>query len=338
MPQRDANDRGSKDEADEALDEALIGRALGFHTLSVADLVAVFEDAREQAAARRRRILGLLRSHPRRRHGYVVGVTGTPGSGKSTLLGRLALAVAERGRLSVAVVAVDPASPLSGGALLGDRVRVRFPVERPELYFRSQSNENELGGLGPDTFQVCRLLRHLFDVVFVETVGIGQSELDVRWLADRMYLVLQPLGGDEVQLLKAGVMEVPDAIVVNKCDEQKAARRLVAALRSALPLSRPFGDEPPPVLRTSASTGEGIEALADDVLRARAEHAARPGGEDEEGHFFRRWVREEWGRRGERLLDGGLGGADAFVRDSGGYDEAELRFAEAMRSSLGEGS
>src|SRR6185312_6848364 len=107
---------------------------------------------------------------------------------------------------------------------------------------------------GPDTFQVCRLLHHLFDLVFVETVGIGQSEVDVRWLADRMYLVLQPLGGDEIQMLKAGIMEVPDAIVVNKCDEAKAARRLLASLTTSLPLSRPFGDGPPAVLQTSGTS------------------------------------------------------------------------------------
>lgn len=239
--------------------EELIGRALAFHTLSIADLVAVFEDSRPSAAAQRRDAIAILSRHPKRRSGLLVGVTGTPGSGKSTLLGRVALAIADARQLSVAVVAVDPSSPMSGGALLGDRVRVRWPPDRPELYFRSQASENELGGLGPDTFSVCRLLHHLFDVVFVETVGIGQSEIDVRWLADRMYLVMQPLGGDEVQMLKAGILEVPDAIVVNKCDEKQAARRLVAALGSSLPLSRPFGDGPPAVLRTSSVTGEGLD-------------------------------------------------------------------------------
>jgi LAO/AO transport system kinase len=310
----------------------LVERALAFHTLSIADLVAIFEDARPTASRRRSEVLALLRQHPRRRSGLLVGVTGTPGSGKSTLIGRVALELATRRELSVSVIAVDPSSLASGGALLGDRVRVRFPVDRPQLYFRSQSSENELGGLGPDTFQVCRLLHHLFDVVFVETVGIGQSEIDVRWLSDRMYLVLQPLGGDEIQMLKAGIMEVPDAVVVNKCDEEKAARRLVASLTSALPLSRPFGDEPPALLRTSATTGEGIDALATDILQCVEKE--RPGLASKEAHFFRRWVRVEWGRVGERLLEESLGGAEAFLREAGGFDDAEARFGAALRKML----
>jgi LAO/AO transport system kinase len=302
----------------------LVERALAHHALSISDLVAVFEDARPGAAARRREAMALLSAHPARRRGYLVGVTGTPGSGKSTLLGRLALAVADARGLAVAVLAVDPSSPLSGGALLGDRVRVRFPPARRDLYFRSQASEAELGGLAPDTFQVARLLIHLFDVVFVETVGIGQSEIDVRFLADRLYLVLSPLGGDEIQLLKAGVLEVPDALVVNKCDEVVAARRLVLALESSLPLSRPFGEAPPALFRASAKTGEGVAALCDDVLAAVA---AGPGPlAAKEAHFFRRWVRAEWGRAGERLLAEQLGGAAAFLAAAGDLDSAEERF------------
>jgi len=314
---------------------AVVGRALDHHVLSVSDLVAVFEDARAGASARRREVMRALAASPRRRRGFVVGVTGTPGSGKSTLLGRVALAIADaRPGLAVAVLAVDPSSPLSGGALLGDRVRVKFPVDRPELYFRSQASENQLGGLGPDSFQVCRLLVGLFDLVFVETVGIGQSEIDVRYLCDRMYLVLAPLSGDEVQLYKAGVMEVPDAVVVSKCDEERAARRLVAALGSALPLSRPLG-EPPPVLCTSGRSGAGVPELAADVLAAA--DAAGGAGTDmarKQLHFFQRWVREEWGRAGERALAQRLGGAAGYLAAAGDLDSAQERFGEDVRKTL----
>lgn len=311
--------------------EEPVERALAFHTLSIADLVSIFEDARADAPQRRAEVLARLGAHAARKHGTIIGITGTPGSGKSTLIGRVAPAIHGARGLSVAVVAVDPSSLASGGALLGDRVRVRFPVDRPQLYFRSQASENELGGLGPDTFQVCRLLHHLFDVVFVETVGIGQSEIDVRWLSDRMYLVLQPLGGDEIQMLKAGIIEVPDAIVVNKCDEERAARRLVASLTSALPLSRPFGDDAPGLLRTSGVTGEGIDALAADILQHV--DGGKNGLAAKEAHFFRRWVRLEWGRVGERLLDESLGG-ETFVASAGGFDEAEARFGDAVRRAL----
>lgn len=309
--------------------KALVERALAFHTLSISDLVAVFEDARPSAVARRREALAELDRQSMTR-GRIVGITGTPGSGKSTLIGRIGVELHQQHGLSVAVVAVDPSSLVSGGALLGDRVRVRFPVDRPELYFRSQASETELGGLGPDTFQVCRALHHVFDIVIVETVGIGQSEVDVRWLCDRMYLVLQPLGGDEVQMLKAGIMEVPDVIVVNKCDEEVAARRLVVSLGSSLPLSRPFGAGPPPVMLTSALSGVGIEALCTDLVsqikRGELVH--------KEAHFFSRWVKSEWGRIGLAVLDDELGGAERFVAAAGGFDEAQGTFGAAVRRVL----
>jgi LAO/AO transport system kinase len=303
----------------------LVERALAFHTLSIADLVAIFEDTRPEARVRRVEALRLLSARTR---GFVVGLTGAPGSGKSTLLGRLALALHDEHELAVAVVAVDPSSTVSGGALLGDRVRVRFPPDDPHLYFRSQASDTELGGLGPGTFQACRLLQQIFDVVIVETVGVGQSEADVRMLADRLYLVLDPHGGDEVQLLKAGVLEVPDAVVVNKCDLDAAP--FVASLRMTLPLSRPF-DLEMPIFPTSATRGDGVAALASDL----ADQAKRPRERTsaKEARFFRRWVRREWGRAGERILDAKLGG-DAFITSSGGFDEAEAAFDAALRRAL----
>jgi LAO/AO transport system kinase len=308
----------------------LVERALAFHALSIADLIAVFEDRRPDAPSRRRQVLVLLGAHVGRRRALLVGVTGPPGSGKSTLIGRLALALADRSRLSVAVVAVDPASEASGGALLGDRLRVAFPPDRPELFFRSQSSDRDLGGLGPSTFHVCRLLYHLFDVVLVETVGVGQSETDVSALVDRTYLVLSPLGGDAVQAYKAGVMEIPDAVIVNKCDEAAAARRAHAALEAALPLARP-GGRPPALFSTSALTGEGIDALVDDVLTAA--RTTRSSLEDKEERLFRRWVRVEWGRQGQRLLDD----AGGFYRASNDLEHAEERFPRYLADSLGDG-
>ena len=309
--------------------KALVERALGFHALSVADLIAIFEDDRATAGDARREVLAILASHPQRRDGLVVGVTGTPGSGKSTLLGKLVLAVSGEARLPIAVVAVDPSSLSSGGALLGDRVRVHLPIDRPELFFRSQASQSELGGLGPRTYPVCQLLRLLFDVVFVETVGIGQSELDVRWLADRMYLVMQPLGGDEVQLLKAGVLEVPDAVVVSKCDEGVPARRLIAALAVALPLTRVLA-APPAVIRTSALTGEGVAELAADILAHRA--APRTSDAEKDARYFAQWVRAEWGRAGERMLVASRGAVE-LLKFEPDLDRAEARFDALMRNA-----
>src|SRR5690606_12166580 len=169
----------------------------------------------------------------------VVGITGTPGSGKSSLLARVTeVMLRERPELTVAVVAVDPSSPTSGGALLGDRTRMRFAPGDDRIFFRSQASANHLGGLGPSTFEVCLALSLLYDLVLVETVGVGQNEADVRHLADRVYLVIAPLGGDEVQYLKAGIIEIPDGFVINKCDEP-GADRAYHQLAGALWLARP---------------------------------------------------------------------------------------------------
>jgi hypothetical protein len=215
--------------------------------------------------------------------------------------------------LSIAVLAVDPSSQVSGGALLGDRTRMRFTPDERRLFFRSQASESDLGGLGPSSFQVCRLLTRLFDCVMIETVGIGQSEADIRHLADRVYLVLQPLGGDEVQFLKAGIIEVPHAFILNKSDEPSSAASY-HQLRSSMWLARPFDEDQPPIFRTSALTGAGLEELEADLLvRVRAPGAA--GLAEREPYFFERWVDDEWGRVGRRFLAEQLGGAATYLAD-----------------------
>jgi LAO/AO transport system kinase len=263
----------------------------------------------------------------------VVGLTGTPGSGKSSLVARLTshLLEADEG-LSIGVVAVDPSSHLSGGALLGDRTRLRPSAAGGRLFFRSQASATELGGLAPSSFQVARLLAHLFDLVLVETVGVGQSEADVRHLADRVYLVLQPLGGDDVQFLKAGIIEVPHAFVLNKCDEPQAQQSL-NHLQASLWLARPFDPEPVPVFLTSAKTGQGVPELATDI-RATLDRR-HPGIAGREPHFLGRWVRDEWGRVGGRALDR-LGGASWWLEQCGGFEAAQQGFERRLRAQLAE--
>lgn len=298
------------------VDDELITRAIEGHKRSLARLISLFETEGEAASARRAAVLAQLRTRPDR--ATIVGITGTPGAGKSSLVARIGERLLAETDLRVAMVAVDPASPISGGALLGDRTRVRLPSS-PRFFFRSQSASTALGGLGARTFDVCRLLECLFDLVIVETVGIGQSETEVRDLASRVYLVVQPLAGDQVQFMKAGVMEIPDVIVVNKCDAEREARRSVAQLRSSLRLLR-AGAEPPGLLATSATTGRGIDSLVEDIKGAR-----RTGGcEAAEPAFFRRWVKSEFGNLGLAYLDatpGALTAAaslDAAKRDFGG--------------------
>jgi LAO/AO transport system kinase len=268
--------------------------------------------------------------------GTIIGLTGTPGSGKSTLLSRVTVdLLAARDDLSIAVLAVDPSSQVSGGSLLGDRTRMRFTPDERRLFFRSQAAESDLGGLGPSSFQVCRLLTRLFDCVMIETVGIGQSEADIRHLADRVYLVLQPLGGDEVQFLKAGIIEVPHAFILNKCDEP-ASVASYHQLRGSMWLARPFDEEVPPIFRTSALTGEGLDELEADML-GRVRAAGGAGLVEREPYFFARWVDDEWGRVGARVLAARAGGAAGFLVEHGGYEGAQAAFGPLVHDALGLG-
>jgi LAO/AO transport system kinase len=313
--------------------EQLAQRAQTGDKAAVSQLVSLFEDQREAAIAQRASVLEYLREHPVRKPAIMIGITGTPGSGKSSLLARLALTLLQTdAKLSFAILAVDPSSHVSGGSLLGDRTRMRVPPDERRIFIRSQASATELGGLGPWSFQVCRLLAHCFDCVFVETVGIGQSEADIRHLADRVYLVLQPLGGDEVQFLKAGIMEVPHAFVLNKCDEP-SAERSYHQLRGSIGLARPWDGDSVPIYRTSARSGQGLDELTAGLLAEVAQHQSVELG-TKEPYFFERWVRDEWGRFGSRILDAALGGASSYLAHSQGFEAAQAAFSSQLREQL----
>ncbi|MBJ7332849.1 MAG: ATP/GTP-binding protein, partial [Solirubrobacteraceae bacterium] len=167
--------------------------------------------------------------------GHVIGVTGPPGAGKSTLLSALVREWRSRG-LSVAVLAVDPSSKRSGGSLLGDRARIDFDPRDRELFIRSTAAGERLGGLAPATRAAAQALAPAFDIVVIETVGVGQSETDVADVADTVAVIVQPGSGDALQFIKSGIMETPDVLVVTKADlgqiAMSARRDLSAALRS----------------------------------------------------------------------------------------------------------
>ena len=197
---------------------------------------------------------------------HLVGVTGPPGVGKSTLLGALVGEWRRRGR-TVAVLAVDPTSRRSGGALLGDRVRIAFDPADTGVFVRSTATGTRLGGLAPATRAAAQALACAFDVVVVETVGVGQSETAIADLADTVVVVLQPGSGDTLQFLKSGIMEIPDVLVVTKADVGAAAR---ATLRDAQAAVGTAGAGAPPVLAVSAlAPGEGIAELAEALEEHR---------------------------------------------------------------------
>jgi LAO/AO transport system kinase len=247
--------------------------------------------------------------------------------GKSTLVGAVAnRLVADAAGERVAVVAVDPSSPLTGGALLGDRTRVRFAPDQPRLFFRSQASASELGGVARATHQACRVLVRLFSTVIVETVGVGQGEVEIVRLADRTFLVIQPHGGDFVQFMKAGIMEVPDAFVVSKGDLDVAATATFHALGASLRLAAPAAADRT-IYRTSALSGDGIGELA------RAIAAVPAGGlEARAPYYFERWVATEHGRAGLRRLATLAPSTTAYLDAHGGLDGAQQAFAAAQIS------
>lgn len=238
--------------------------------------------------------------------GHVLGLTGPPGVGKSTLTNALVRGWREKG-LTVGVIAVDPSSRTSGGALLGDRTRIQTDPEDQGVFVRSMAARDRLGGLSALSFPAAVLMRAVFDRVIVETVGVGQSETEIADLADTVAMCIQPGSGDSLQFMKAGIMEVPDIVVVTKADMGAAATRARADVEGALSLAAPGAQGAGwrvPVLVASAATGDGVAAIL-DAVEAHRTH-------DPDGRRARRtrqaatWiqtaVRERFGREGVRRM------------------------------------
>jgi LAO/AO transport system kinase len=199
---------------------------------------------------------------------YAIGVTGPPGVGKSSLISALVRRVRGDGR-SVGVISVDPSSPFTKGALLGDRIRLADHFLDPEVFIRSMGTRGHLGGLAEATLQAALLLDAAGkELVFLETVGAGQSEVEVITIADTVLLVLMPGSGDSIQALKAGIMEIPDVIAVNKRDHP-AAKTMVTEVRSILALDTER-DWKPPIVLTEAIQGEGVDDLWEKIEEHRA--------------------------------------------------------------------
>ena len=206
--------------------------------------------------------------YPETGRAYTIGVTGPPGVGKSTLIGALVRHV-RAGELSVGVISVDPSSPFTHGALLGDRIRLADHFLDPGVFIRSMGTRGHLGGIAESTLQAMLVLdAGGKDVIFLETVGAGQSEVEVIGVADTVLLVLMPGSGDSVQALKAGIMEIPDVIAVNKSDHP-SAKTMLNEVRSILALDHERAWKPPIVL-TEAMRSENVDKLWDEVQRHRS--------------------------------------------------------------------
>ena len=236
---------------------------------AVARAISLVEDETPDGAA----LIGRIYAHTGR--SYLIGVTGAPGSGKSTLVDRLTLEIRRAG-LTVGIIAVDPSSPFTGGAILGDRLRMNAHAADEGVFIRSMATRGHLGGLARATSDVALVLDAAGkDVVIIETVGVGQDEVDIVRTADVSIVVLMPGGGDEVQAIKAGIMEIADIFVVNKADRE-GADRVVQAIATNLSLQTFAPAEwRPPILKTEATTGAGIDSLWAEVERFRAHSADR---------------------------------------------------------------
>ncbi len=293
------------------INQVFEGAAAGDRRL-LARAISLIEDRAEG-------VLGAIgRLTPRRQRGpgapSVVGITGPPGAGKSTFVDQLITQARKQDR-RVAVIAVDPSSPFTGGAILGDRIRMDQHVLDPGVFVRSLSSRGHLGGLCRAAGQVVDLLDAAgFDMVLVETVGVGQSELAVCEVADTAVVVLTPESGDTVQTMKAGLLEIADVFVINKADRD-GATRLARDLEEAVALDPGEGWRPPVVL-TSAVRGEGIQ----EVLQQIQAHGAWCTGDGREV-----WEARRGRGRVRTFLDLVAEEARAGAACALGQDRADLR-------------
>jgi LAO/AO transport system kinase len=266
-------------------------RVLAGDPRAVARAISLIEDEEAAGAELIRRIF------PRTGAAYLIGVTGPPGAGKSTLVDRMTAGIRKTGR-TVGVVCVDPTSPYTGGAILGDRVRMQAHAGDSGVFIRSMATRGHLGGLARETGEAAMVLDASGkDVVIIETVGVGQDEVDIVRTADVSIVTIVPGTGDEVQALKAGIMEIADIFVVNKADRE-GADRTVNSIEAMLTLHTfAQGEWRPPILKTEATTGRGVPELLEMIGTFRAHTADTQGS--------RRRARAEWRLRellGHRFL------------------------------------
>ena len=250
---------------------SLTSQILSGDTRAVARAISIVEREGSESG----RLIGLLHAHTGRAR--IVGVTGPPGVGKSCLVDRLARLWRDA-QFSVAVLAVDPTSPFTGGALLGDRIRMNRHTLDPGVFFRSMATRGHLGGLAPTTHDAVSILDAAgFDIVVIETVGVGQGEIDISRTAHISVVVVAPGAGDDVQAIKAGVMEIADVFVVNKSDRD-GADRTASEIEAMLALGSSKSNlELPAVIKTSVLNGDGINklevSLSDLVKRVGSDDA-----------------------------------------------------------------
>jgi LAO/AO transport system kinase len=242
--------------------QELVGDAIGGSVRALAKLITMVENEMPEA------LEALRQLYPRTGKAYIIGITGPPGSGKSTLTDKITKELRKQ-NFTVGIIAVDPTSPFTGGALLGDRLRMQDITSDEGVFVRSMATRGTLGGLSKATADTVKVLDAFGkDFIIIETVGVGQDEVDIVRTADTTLLISVPGLGDDIQALKAGIMEIGDIFVVNKADRE-GADRVVTEISLMLDLSPAKSAWRPPVVKTVGTLGEGVQELAEKILAHR---------------------------------------------------------------------
>jgi LAO/AO transport system kinase len=300
---------------------------------ALATALNLLDDRRAVARKQAADLLGELHEGDKPVSGHLIGITGPPGAGKSSVTAALIHVWRERD-LRVGVLAVDPSSPISGGALLGDRLRMKTSSEDDGVFVRSLSSRGEFGGISAEVWPMSQVMLAAFDVVVIETVGVGQREVDIASMCDTTCFVAQPGSGDGVQSLKAGILEVPHIVVVNKEDMGAVATRTLAELAAALGREHAEGLWQVPVLSISATQGTGIEALADAMEQHHnvllCNDALAPRRRRYQAQWILKRLEDEFGRYGI----GQLGGEGALLERLQAQDINLFEQFESLKRQL----